>query len=145
MMANEPYPYNLPPWRRSHRASSPDGRFTAEIQKASEMSMCAPTKGKLCVSGGREISDCSPAFLWSEDSRYLAVPQWVSRFLRRAKQRIIIYDMDASAVYASEPIYTMLILERFTASQLSGTDSHLRKPKAVTISLERELKRYRKI
>jgi hypothetical protein len=144
-MANEPYPYNLPPWRRSHRASSPDGRFTAEIREASEMCMSGPTKGKLGGSGVREISDCSPAFLWSEDSRYLAVPQWVSWFLRRPKQRMIIYDMDSSAVYASEPIFTMLILERFSASQLSGTDSPLLKPKAVTISLERELKRYRKI
>lgn len=91
-MAAEPYPYNQPPWRRFHEAVSPDGRWHAKMENAVETYMSGPTIGILSISDILEVPDCSPTFLWSDDSRYLAVPQW-KYFLRR-RQRLLIADMD---------------------------------------------------
>ena len=40
---DEPWPYNLPIFRRSHREVSPDGSVVAEIAQAFEVSMSNPT------------------------------------------------------------------------------------------------------
>lgn len=65
----QPWPYNLPIWRRSHRAVSPDGRIVAEIAQADEVSMGNPTMGRLLLSTGLEVPRCRPSFIWSVDSR----------------------------------------------------------------------------
>jgi hypothetical protein len=72
-MLDEPFPYNLPIWRRSHVAVSPDGLLTATLY-GREVSMGNPTIGTLNLSNGIGIANCNPSFVWSEDSRYLAVP-----------------------------------------------------------------------
>jgi hypothetical protein len=88
--ATDPYPYNTPPWRRSHRATWPDGALVAGIDEAFEHSMSNPTVGTLRTSGGLELTKCNPAFIWSDDSRYLAVPRWCRRFGLFLRQRLAI-------------------------------------------------------
>lgn len=84
-------PYDTPPWRTSYRATSPDSTITAEISQAREHSMSSPTVGTLQISNGLETPRRSPAFLWSNDSEYLAVPQWIRRigvFLRQRAEKV---------------------------------------------------------
>src|SRR5439155_18064411 len=89
----ERWPYNLPIWRRSYRASSPDGRYVAEINPAWEVSMGNPTYGTLCLSAGLRLERCNPSFLWSTDSCYLAVPQFFRRFGLFRLQRLLVIDV----------------------------------------------------
>ena len=78
-MSESEWPYNLPIWRRAHRASSPDAQIVAEIDAAYEISMGNPTCGTLRLSTGLELERCNPSFIWSDDSRYLAVPRYFNR------------------------------------------------------------------
>ncbi len=60
---------------------------------ATEVSMGNPTAGDLLLKSGLRLAMCSPAFLWSDDSRYLVVPRFFARlgFLRR--QRLLLVDV----------------------------------------------------
>jgi hypothetical protein len=89
---SEPWPYNLPIFRRAHRASSPDGRIVAEIDEAFELGMSNPTCGALTLSTGLRLDHCNPSFIWSDDSRFLAVPRYFVRFGLFRRQRMVIID-----------------------------------------------------
>ena len=94
-------PYDTPPWRRAHTATSPDGTRTAEIRDAREHSMSNPTVGTLHTSDGLRLADCNPAFIWSDDSRYLVIPQWIRCFGVFLRQRLVIVDVETKTVFAS--------------------------------------------
>src|SRR5260370_12562221 len=81
-MTEAEWPYNLPIWRRFYRAQSPDGKHVAQIDPAYELTMGNPTWGILCISSGPHIERCNPSFVWSDDSRYLPVPQFYEFFSR---------------------------------------------------------------
>jgi hypothetical protein len=98
-MEEQQWPYNLPIWRRFYRAVSPDGKLVARIDPAHERSMSNPTSGILCVSNGVHIERCSPSFVWSEDSKFLAVPQY-SGFWGRP--RVLVISFEKMAVYKSK-------------------------------------------
>jgi len=91
-MSELQWPYDLPIWRPSHRASSPDGRFVAEIDPAHEVSMGNPTSGVLRLSGCLRLERCSPSFIWSDDSRFLAVPRFEHRFGLFRRSRLLLVD-----------------------------------------------------
>ena len=93
-MEEEPYPYNTPPWRRSYSAESPDGSCVATISEAWEVNMSGPTSDQLELSNGFELNDCSPVFIWSVDSQYLAAPQWIRRLFFGPKQRLLIVEAE---------------------------------------------------
>jgi hypothetical protein len=114
----EPYPYNTPPWRRSHKAASPNGLLVAEIKEAVEHSMSNPTVGTLRISDGLELAKCNPAFIWSDDSRYLAVPQWRRRFGFFLLQRLAIVDVIDRAVYVSPFTYWLIEPVKFECGKL---------------------------
>jgi len=101
-MSDQPWPYNLPIWRRNHEAVSPDGKLVARIDPAYEVSMSNPTLGMLCVSNGLRIDRCNPSFVWSDDSRFLAVPKYFRWFGIFTRQRIVIIDFIERRVYASK-------------------------------------------
>jgi len=114
----EPYPYDKPPWRRSHRAVSPNGSLVAEIKEAIEHSMSNPTVGTLRISDGLELAKCNPAFIWSDDSRYLAAPQWRRRFGFFLRQRLAIVDVAERAVYVSPFTYWLIEPVKFERGKL---------------------------
>jgi hypothetical protein len=118
---SDPWPYNLPIFRRSHRALSPNGNDSAEIQKAYEVSMSNPTCGTLQTDSGLELENCSPSFLWSDDSRYLAVPQFFRRFNLFRRQRIVIIDIEECCGYLSPEIAFYFQPESFKAGLLQAT------------------------
>jgi hypothetical protein len=114
----ESYPYNTPPWRSSHKEISPDGAVVAAIDQAFEHSMSNPTVGTLRTSDGLELTSCNPAFIWSDDSRFLAVPRWCRRFGLFRRQRLVIVDVVARAVYVSPFTYWLLLPKAFEGARL---------------------------
>ena len=135
-MTEEPYPYNLPFFRRSHREVSPDGAQVAVIKDAYEISMSNPTMGLLELSNDLKIEKCSPTFLWSDDSRYLAVPQWIFGWLRPRRERLIIIDTAERAAYLSRPEFGNVMIDSFSGGVLRFTNSVTWKPldKAMSIT-----------
>ncbi len=63
--------------------------------------MSNPTCGTLTLSTGLELDRCNPSFIWSADSRYLAVPRYVRRLGFFRRQRIVVIDTVEAKVLAS--------------------------------------------
>ena len=114
-MTEEPWPYNLPIFRRSHCAQSPDGHRMARVDPAIEKGMSNPTSGTLCVTGDPHIEDCNPSFIWSDDSRYLVVPQFHGFF---GRQRILIVAFESKRIYVSNQREWYFQPESFSQGQL---------------------------
>jgi len=74
--SEEPLP-SISPWSSEVHITSPDGKTTAVIEDAMEVGMGAPTAGLLRLSNGMTFERCNPSLVWSADSAYLAVPQWM--------------------------------------------------------------------
>jgi hypothetical protein len=117
-------PPDRPHWRTSHRAVAPNGLLVAEIARAMEHSMSNPTVGTLTISDGLELLKCSPAFLWSDDSRYLAVPQWEWRFVSSWRQRLVIVDVERRTRYTSRFAERLLLPVTFAQGKLELLPSH---------------------
>ena len=100
-LMTEPSPYELPIFRRAHTATAPDGSDVAIIDPAYEVSMSNPTMGTLRLSSGLELENCNPSFIWSDDSRYLAVPRYFLRFSLFRRQRLAIIDTEKRRVALS--------------------------------------------
>ena len=114
-MTEERWPYNLPIFRRSYCARSPDGHRMAQVNPALERGMSNPTSGTLCVTGGPHIEGCNPSFMWSDDSRYLAVPQFHGFF---GRQRILIVAFELKRIFASNQREWCFQPESFSQGQL---------------------------
>lgn len=118
MTEQEPWPYSLPIFRRTFGATSPDGTLEAEISEAWEVSMGNPTIGALEVSDGLVLEDCNPSFLWSDDSRYLAVAQLSRRFGVFFAIRVLVVDTRSRNVFASPRFRAWLQPESFDSGRL---------------------------
>jgi hypothetical protein len=129
-MTDEPWPYNLPIFRRFYRAQSPDKQRTAQVDPATERGMSNPTSGTLCVTGGPHIEGCSPSFIWSDDSCYLAVPQFHG-FLGR--QRILILAFELKRIFASDQRDGYFQPESFSQGQLVVRINPISKSSRLTI------------
>lgn len=93
--------YDLPIFRRNHKAHSPNGAFFAEIVDATEVGMSDPTMGDLQFSDGFTVKNCNPSFVWSDDSRYLVVPQYFFKYFVFRRQRLLIIDVIKKTTFAS--------------------------------------------
>lgn len=127
----EEWPYNLAIFRRSHKAVSPDGNDHAEIEKAYEVSMSSPTCGALRTRSCFALEYCSPSFIWSDDSRYLAVPQFFTRFGLLRRQRIAIVDIKDRRGYLSRQIGFYYQPESFAEGVLSVTKEPFKKKETI--------------
>ena len=117
-MTEEPWPYNLPIFRRSFCAQSPDGHRTAQVDPATEKGMSSPTSGTLCVTGAPHVEGCNPSFIWSDDSRYLAVPQFNGFF---GRQRLLVVAFELKTIFASNQRERYFQPESFSQGQLVVT------------------------
>ena len=52
--------------------------------------MGAPTYGILNISNGMSYRGCNPSIVWSDDFKYLAVPQWT----RERDQRLLVISLE---------------------------------------------------
>lgn len=125
MQTQEPWPYSLPIFARAHRALSPDSKMIAEIPHAHEISMRNPTSGRSHLSVGLQLERCNPNFMWSDDSRYLAVPQFFSRFGLLRRQQIVVVDTLERRVLASKTTAHYFQLESFAQCILSAVKEPL--------------------
>lgn len=60
-----------------------------------------PCTGTLRLSDGLIVEECNPSFIWSENSRYLAVPQWSRDLGFYLRQRVLVIDTRDRIVLAS--------------------------------------------
>ncbi len=130
----EPFPYNLPPWRRNFAATSPDNSQRASIEEAIEIGMSNPTKGNLTINGVLVLRDCSPTFCWSDDSRFLAIPKWRIGIFRK-NQRLAVIDSKEQKVYVSTNKFGLITVENFTDDSFVLTSSPVRNSKRVVVPL----------
>src|SRR5688572_626445 len=80
--------------------------------------MSNPTLGALRLSDGLTLKECSPSFIWSNDSRFLAVPQ-LSRCLGIFfGERILVIDTMDRAIFASPRYRGWLQPEVFDQGEL---------------------------
>jgi hypothetical protein len=145
-MTEEKWPYNLPIWRRSFRLASPDGRMTAEIANAVEVSMSNPTIGTLVLSTGLTIESCNPSFVWSDDSKYLVVPQYSRNwFLGIGKQRLVVVDAAEQKAWRSRKLAYYIQPETFREGLLTITIEPARKARTVIYDVPGILKTFEKM
>lgn len=137
---NVEFPYNLPIWRRSYRAESPNQMYVAEIDPASEVSMGNPTYGTLKLSNGISLPNCNPSFIWSDDSVYLAVPQFTTNwFWGAGKQRLVIIDVTGNIGWHSHKIASYIQPETFRGGELTVTLNPSSKARILTYSIPKDL------
>jgi hypothetical protein len=121
----------ISPWSDSARLASPDGRAEARIDDAGEIAMGAPTSGTLVLSTGVTVERCSPSIVWSDDSRWLAVPRWtVNRH-----QQLVVVDARAGTVRVMPGTYRVLQLESFDGGIVRGVDSPIHQPQPVAVAI----------
>jgi hypothetical protein len=120
----------ISPWDTSVTLPSPDGRLTAAIEDAREVGMGAPTRGRLVLSNGMALADCNPSMAWSEDSRLLAVPQWVEVQGSNAPgQRLAVVDPVNRRVGYAEGLYRVLEVHSFSGGVIRCVDSPAHHPR----------------
>jgi len=96
-----------------------------------------PTSGTLRIEGTIQLERCSPAFVWSDDSRYLAVPQFGGGFLRR--QRLLIVDMLERRVYRSKGKAPYFQPESFREGEVVVTENPSRRPREIRFHIPGDL------
>lgn len=118
-------------WDSSLNLTSPDGQITAVIDKTSEFGQGSPTNGILKLSNGMTFESCNPSAVWSDDSKFLAVPQWTQGKM----QRLLVISMEQSSVGYAPDIFRVLELHSFSTGKIKGIDSPFHKPCEIEIDL----------
>ena len=139
-MTDPGWPYNLPIWRRRYEAPSPDRQLVARIDPALEVAMSAPTLGTLCVSSKLHIERCNPSFVWSDDSRFLAVPQYFLKFGWLRRQRLLIIAFHEGHVYASRASTRYFQPESFIERRLVVSLNPARSSRRIEFDMDSDLR-----
>lgn len=119
------------PWDSSVRSVSPDGKHTAEIKGASEVGMGAPTGGTLRLSNGMAYERCNPSLVWSDDSEYLAVPQWT----KYRMQRLLVISMSRRQAVRAPEVFRVLELHSFSQGKIRAVDSPIHEPQEIVVEV----------
>jgi hypothetical protein len=100
--------------------------------------MGAPTSGTLVISenrpGGRilaRLESCNPSFVWSSDSRALALPQWTPS----RGQRMCIVSLPSGKVRPVVGEFRVLVLQAFEQGVVRGIDSPIYMPRTFELSV----------
>ncbi len=121
----------ISPWQsETIRLESPDGRKVATLVEPGEIGMGSPTFGELKVSNGQYAEGCNPSMVWSDDSRFLAVPQWLDRM-----QRLLILDTDFKRRAFAPDTYRVLELHSFNGGIVEGVDSPIHQPRRLAFDI----------
>jgi len=144
-MTEEKWPYNLPIWRRSHRVSSPDEKYVAAIEMAYEVSMGNPTSGLLNLSAGLKIENCNPSFLWSDNSRFLVIPQFFMRFGLFRKQRLLLIDVHNRIVFVAPNFTYYFQPHSFSGGRLVVTMNPTKSAEEAVWNIPEDLKQFKRL
>lgn len=110
--------------------------MTAEIEQAFEVSMSNPTIGLLVISTGLAVERCNPSFIWSDDSRFLAVPQFSRNwFFGVGRQKLLVIDPVAQTGWLSQKLAYYIQPETFCEGEITITLSPTRKKKTITFAM----------
>jgi hypothetical protein len=120
-------PKVISPWCLSVTLKSPDGRFAASIDDAGEVGMGAPNAGELVISNGMRLDACNPSMVWSDDSRFLAVPQWTNE----RKQRLVVISVDQRILKTLGGLFDVLELHDFSQGKIKLIDLGNRPPEPI--------------
>jgi hypothetical protein len=118
-------------WDSSLNLTSPDGQITAVIDEASEFGQGSPTNGILELSNGMTFESCNPSAVWSDDSKFLAIPQWRTT----QRQRILVISIEQASFGYTADIFSLLELHSFSAGKIKGIDLPGYKPREIEIDL----------
>lgn len=121
----------ISPWTYSVHSASPDGKFTAAIDNAREVGQGAPTYGILNISNGMSYQRCNPSIVWSDDSQYLAVPQWT----RERGQRLLVISLGQESSGYAPGLFRVLELHSFSNGRIKGVDSPIYQPHDIEIDV----------
>ena len=124
-------PAKISAWDYSLNLTSPDGRITAVIDVASEVGQGGPTHGTLVLSNGLTIEGCNPSAVWSDDSKFLAVPKWV----KVLGQRLLVISMEQQSVGYAREVFSLLELHSFSGGKIKGIDSPAYEPREIEVDL----------
>lgn len=80
-----------------------------------------PTLGTLTISDSLTIQRCSPSFVWSECSQYLAVAQYFPIVKLFFANRVLAIDFEEQVVWSSSSFRAWLQPESFRGGKLSVT------------------------
>lgn len=109
----------------------------AEIKDASEVSMGNPTIGTLVLSNGLKVEKCNPSFIWSDDSRFLAVAQYTSNWLTgTGRQKLLIVNVLENSAWRSPKLAYYVQPESFKDGKVSVTVNPFAKPRLKQFTLE---------
>ena len=123
----------ISPWSYSARLESPNGKFTALFKYGGEVCQGGPTYGVVSVSNGITFDSCNASFVWSDDSKYLAVPQWT----RYREQRLLLINSEFQTFQLLPEVFQVLELHSFTHGVVAGIDSPVYHPRPVSIETRR--------
>lgn len=85
---------------------------------------------------GPHFERCNPSFLWSEDSRYLAVPQYHGFF---GRQRLLILAFEEKRIFASKQREWYFQPEWFSGQELVVKINPFKSDRMVTFRIPSEL------
>lgn len=137
-------PHNLAIWQKLQESRSPDGEHTA-LAWGTEISMGNPTIGPFRLSGGLELEDCNPAFIWSDDSRYLAIPQWRFMLGLQLRQRIVVVDLTTRVAFGSRPLGWLIQPLSFRNGVLLVDLNPGSVPRHTSFRIPQDLSRFRRL
>ena len=120
-------------WDPSLNLTSPDGQNKAVMDDGHEFGQGSPTIGTLVLSNGLTFEGCSPSAVWSDDSKFLAVPQWI----RTQGQRILVISIERQSFGYTADIYSVLELHSFSAGTIKGIDSPAYEPRDIEVDVSK--------
>jgi len=125
----------ISPWDLFARRLSSDGRYDATFNDANEIAMGGPSLGTLRVRDKKderlivEMPGVGASFVWSSDSRAIAVPHWT----KIKDQRLRIVRIPSGEFDESKDEYSVLQLESFDDYRLIGVDSPIYLPRKIKL------------
>ena len=105
--------------------------------------MSNPTMGTLKLTDGLSVDSCNPSFIWSDDSRYLAVPQWRFAMGFQLKQRLLIVDVQEKIVFGSRPLGWYVLPLAFEHGFLTVSSNPTRAPHEHRFQIPGDLNTFR--
>lgn len=104
--------------------------------------MSNPTCGTLQAESGLQLESCSPSFVWSNDSRYLAVPQFFRRFGFFRRQRMAVIDVRDRQGYLSPEVASYFQTESFEGGVLKATREPFNTKEAIQWAIPESLESF---
>ena len=104
-----------------------------------------PTYGTLRLSTGLKLERCNPSFLWSSDSRYLAVPQFFDRFGIFRRQRLLVIDARDQTVFASPDFTYYFQPESFSDGRLLVTKNPFKSAQQIAWAIPADLAKFSRV